>query len=190
MRGPLHIACVVALLLGSAHRAHADDEDARTLFRKGTAQFALRNFDAASKLYERAFELHNDPKILYNAAQAHRLAGHKARALELYESLIRVYGEKFAARDEVNGHIRTLRDAIALEKKNAPPPPVVRVAPPSEPVVALVTPPPQKTPVTKKAWFWGVVGTSIAVVVGGVVAGVVLGTRGPPKPTFGEVPGN
>ena len=36
---------------------------------------------------------------------------------------------------------------------------------------------PRARPVTKKAWFWGVVAGGAVVVVGAVVLGVVLGTR-------------
>jgi hypothetical protein len=36
---------------------------------------------------------------------------------------------------------------------------------------------PAEKPVYKKAWFWGVIGGAAVVVAGGVVLGVVLGTR-------------
>ncbi len=37
------------------------------------------------------------------------------------------------------------------------------------------SPPPR--PLHKRAWFWGVVGTGAAIVVGGIIVGAVLGTR-------------
>jgi hypothetical protein len=42
--------------------------------------------------FEKAFELKSDPALLYNAAQSHRLAGNKERALALYQNHLRVYG--------------------------------------------------------------------------------------------------
>ena len=41
----------------------------------------------------------------------------------------------------------------------------------------LVTPARDEKPVTKKKWFWGVIGGSAAVVTAAVVVGAVLGTR-------------
>jgi tetratricopeptide (TPR) repeat protein len=113
-------ACV--LVLGVSAIAHADD-DAKSLFERGTALFALHRFADAAALYEKAFELKPDPAILYNAAQAHRLAGNGSRALELYQGLLRLYPGKIANRAEVLEHVRQLELALetAQRARNAPP---------------------------------------------------------------------
>ncbi len=57
------------------------------------------------------------------------------------------------------------------------PAPVVTVQPvQAEPAHVELTAAPVRKPITKKGWFWGVMGGAIAVVAAGVVVGVVLGT--------------
>jgi tetratricopeptide (TPR) repeat protein len=108
-------ALIAALLLITA-TARAQ-EDAKTLFERGTALFALHKFGDAAVVFEHAFELKPDPAILYNAAQAHRLASHSARALELYESLLKLYGSKLSNREEIVDHIKQLRAAVDAEQR-------------------------------------------------------------------------
>jgi hypothetical protein len=197
------------LFIALAAPARAD-EDAKAEFERGTALFALHKFSAAAAAFEKAFELRPDPAILYNAAQAHRLSGNKPRALDLYESLLRLYGPKLPNRVEVNNHVRELRHAIEVERHATGSPPLTplpeeSVTTPSRPrpatatpsapapvVVAPAPPPPQKESITKRRWFWPVIGGAAAVVIAGVTVGIVLGTTRtvPPTPTFGSVPGN
>jgi len=202
---------VIALvgMLASA-RAFAD-EDAKSLFERGTALFALHKFGAAAEAFEKAFEIRADPAILYNAAQAHRLAGNKSRSLDLYQSLLRLYGVQLANRAEVVEHIRQLTIAIEAERRATNSPPVTPqprpIEPPTNvpPTAANPNPPApapaatpvlvassEKPPVTKRRWFWPVMGVGIAVVIAGVTVGVVLGTSKtvPPSPTFGVDHGN
>jgi iron complex outermembrane receptor protein len=61
------------------------------------------------------------------------------------------------------------------------PPPTPAPAPTAAPAPAathadLTAHAPEKTPITRKGWFWGVIGGVAVVVVAGVVVGVVLGT--------------
>jgi hypothetical protein len=162
----LSTCVLVVSLLASRVRA----QDTATYEQKATTAFALGHFAVAAEEFEKAFELKSDPALLYNAAQAHRLAGNKERALTLYENYLRVYGKK-EKRAEVETHIEELKEAIAHDKAVAtspptgtepvaagsatPPPPVGVPAPASPPVaasapVALPTaapPPPSEAPV-------------------------------------------
>jgi tetratricopeptide (TPR) repeat protein len=110
-------ACLLLVLVALAAPARAD-EDAKALFDQGTALFALHRFAESAAAYEKAFALHPDPALLYNAAQAQRLAGNKRRARDLYESLLRVYGDRIDNRVEITTRIRELDAALAAE----PPP--------------------------------------------------------------------
>jgi hypothetical protein len=195
---------VLVMLLASFGRA---DEDAKAFYRRATAAFALHHYSDAASAYEKAFELTGDPAVLYNAAQSHRLAGNKERALDLYRSVIKLYGGKLPNQREIHEHIRRLEIAIEAERRatNSPPvvpgpttPPPVAEPPAAQPAPSLVVekppekPTPEKPPVTKRRWFWPVVGTGIAVVVAGVTVGIVLGTSKTvsPQASFGVDRGN
>ncbi len=198
---PVKTLCAVAFLLLLAPLSARADEpvsaSAKEHYQKGTAAYALGNYDEAAREYEAAFQKRQLPELLYNAAQAHRLAGNKKRALLLYENYLRLFGAKIVNRDEVSRLIAQLKTALAADESAAtsPPtnakvvePPVAKPEPQPTLVVAVTKPPPKKkTP----AWVWGVVGAGAAIVVGGVVVGVVLGTRPhDPAASLGAVRGN
>jgi tetratricopeptide (TPR) repeat protein len=126
MRSPIR-TCLFAFLLAVpalAGRARADNvEEARVYVDKATAAYALNKYAVAAENFEKAFELKPDPALLYNAAQAYRLAGNKERALSLYESYLRVY-PKEKRRPEIEAHIKQLKQAIERDKEVANSPPV------------------------------------------------------------------
>src|SRR5688572_23259842 len=143
---------LVAMVLVVAHArvaaaAAVPEADARAFNEKATAAFALGRFAEAAGYFEKAFELKTDPALLYNAAQAHRLAGNKERALTLYQSYLRVYGDK-ERRGEVEARIRELKEAIARDKAVATSPPTgtqpvtVPPSPPAPPPAAAAPPAP------------------------------------------------
>jgi tetratricopeptide (TPR) repeat protein len=201
----LHVVLALALICGSAL---ADENDAKSLFTRGRTAYALGRFADAAELFEKAFELKQDPAILYNAAQAHRLAGDKKKALVLYQNYLRLFGEQ-ANSAEVERRIVELKAAIEAEqaaKTNPPtgllndkggePPPAIAppppTAPPTAPALVVTQPePPAKKPLARRGWFWGVVVGGVAVVGGAVALGVVLGTqKSGPDITLGSVKAN
>jgi tetratricopeptide (TPR) repeat protein len=80
-----------ALLLcgGAAHAAEPDPE-ARRLYAQGKAEYAQGHYVEAIQLFERSYALSESTALLFNMAQAHRLAGpaHCADALALYKSYV------------------------------------------------------------------------------------------------------
>ncbi|HEY6475551.1 MAG TPA: tetratricopeptide repeat protein, partial [Polyangia bacterium] len=84
---------VVALqiVLARAPASAAQSSAARKAYEEATAAFGLGRYAEAADRYEKAFSLHPDPALLYNAAQAFRLAGNSKRALELYRNYLRLY---------------------------------------------------------------------------------------------------
>src|SRR6185503_7865633 len=115
-RSVVFAAAVAAGLLlaggaGAAGKGRTEKaEEAREYLDKATAAFALNRYAVAAENYEKAFELKPDPAVLYNAAQAHRLAGNKERALDLYQSYLRMYGTE--KRAEIEKHVENLKEAI------------------------------------------------------------------------------
>jgi hypothetical protein len=73
------VCAALVLLLASAGAAAAGKgkgkaEQIRDYLDRATAAFALNHFADAADNYEKAFALKPDAAVLYNAAQAHRLA--------------------------------------------------------------------------------------------------------------------
>jgi tetratricopeptide (TPR) repeat protein len=144
---------LAGLPLHVARAAGSDSEQARSFFDKATASFALGRYPVAADNFEKAFELKPDPALLYNAAQAHRLAGDKERALVLYQNYLRLYA-KAGRRSEVETRIEDLKKAIEHDHQvaNSPPtttmPSSVLPAVPTfgaEPAPAPAPPPPSPT---------------------------------------------
>jgi tetratricopeptide (TPR) repeat protein len=99
------MALLVACLALPAAAAGGATEDARAHYERGTSLYALGKFAEAAQEYEKAFELKPDPALLYNAAQAHRIAGNKQRALFLYQNFLRVFGTSSPNAPEVERHV-------------------------------------------------------------------------------------
>jgi len=178
--------------------ARADDAaTARDAYGKGMAHYHLEEYDAAIEEWERGFRAKPAPEFLYNIAQAYRLSKRPDKALSFYQKYLRVAPDA-KNRDEVQRQMAALQELIDKQKSSAEGPPqqplpatgVTTPPPTAPPPVAPPTPTatsttgradlvaqPAEKPVYKKAWFWGVIGGAAVVVAGGVVLGVVLGTR-------------
>jgi tetratricopeptide (TPR) repeat protein len=192
-RGLTVVAIAAIVALGTIASALAENpSDARTDARKhydtATAAYALGRYDDAATEFERAFTLKPDPAILYNAAQAYRLAGKRERALELYRSYLRVYGRRAEHASDVDWHIGDLEKVIERERRTAPiaraslttgdSSPRAPLPPLTPPATSLVAAPPaaRARPIYRRWWFWAGAG---AIVVGAIV-GIALATRTSP----------
>src|SRR4051794_29733188 len=101
----IRLSLTVALLLGVIGPVRADDaSEARMHYERATSAFALGKFADAASEYEKAFELKSDRALLFNAAQSHRQAGDKQRALLLYQNYLRIF-TKAPNRPEVQRQI-------------------------------------------------------------------------------------
>jgi tetratricopeptide (TPR) repeat protein len=212
------LAPVLALLLFlAAPAAAADRSEARKAYDAATAAFGLGHYAEAAEKYETAFSIHPDPALLYNCAQAYRLAGNRDRALELYRNYLRLYPDRSNA-EEARSQVAALSKALENERHAAVAPPPVAPAPTPapmppavapEPVTLSPAPAPSPPPVSQtvaatvtttpsseppptagsRTWLWIAVGA--AVVVGGTVA-ILFATRGEkfPDATYGTATGN
>jgi hypothetical protein len=141
--GGFVFAVAVVAALGVPLRAEgAEGDDGKAHLDKATTAFALAHYDVAADEFEKAFEAKPDPAILFKAAQAHDLAGHKPRALALYQSYLRTY-EKAANRAEAQARTEELKREGAADRPPAvsgqvgPPTPETQ-APPQFPAAPAV----------------------------------------------------
>lgn len=173
-------AVLIAVLLGAATPAKADRNEARKAYDEATAAFGLGRYAEAAEKYEKAFSIHPDPALLYNCAQAYRLAGNRARALELYRNYLRLYPDRSNA-DEARSQVTALSKAIDDQKPAAvvpPPVPAETTAPVVSPAPAMSTAPapPLSTPPS----------SSSAPVSQTVAAGIASGPSAEPAPSGGS----
>jgi len=195
-------------LLWALPAGAADVEKAKEHFKAGLSAFTLGDYAKAASEYEAAYAIEPDPALLYNAAQAHRLAGNKPRALFLYQNYLR-YFPKMPNRAEVQKHVANLQAAIASEKEATTTPPTTPMSPqpaPAEPAPApAATPAPAASapaaapapnaadqaihaaPEPKKKrtpkWVWGVVGGVAAAAAIALGVGLGIGLSGSSYPS-------
>src|SRR4029077_11792612 len=132
----VRVLAVAVVLLVALPTAPARADEASVYQQKATAAFALGEYKEAAEDFERAFKLHPDPALLYNAAQAHRLGGNKERALTLYENYLRVYGKKNGRAEEVQKHVDDLKLAIEHDKAAGTSPPAAPASANAQPAKA------------------------------------------------------
>jgi hypothetical protein len=122
VRSPHTVAVLVLLLACLARPAlAASGKDAKKIYEEATAAFGLGKYAVAAEKYEAAFAIRPDPALLYNAAQAYRLAGNKPRALELYRNYVRLYPDGSNASD-ARGQFAALKKEIEEGAGVQPPP--------------------------------------------------------------------
>jgi tetratricopeptide (TPR) repeat protein len=78
---------VVILLVSAVARAD-DLQDAREHYSKATRAYEVGQYDEAIAEFATAYKLKDDPSILFNLAQAHRMGGHRDEALRTYRMFL------------------------------------------------------------------------------------------------------
>ena len=175
--------------------AHADDiKGAREHFRNGSKAYELGQFDQAISEYQNAYQIRDDPAILYNIAQAHRLAGHAEKALFFYRSYLHRLPDA-SNNEEVERRINDLVRAVETQK--APPTTAIEaadvapkiVAPVAEPAAVVLTSPlPRRsTPVYKRWQLWTGISVGVVVIAGAVTLGVLLAPSPQFNPTIHDI---
>jgi tetratricopeptide (TPR) repeat protein len=169
---------------------------AKEHFALGRAHYERGELDAAIREFELGYKLKPLPTLLFNIAQVARVSGQNAKALDAYERYLKL-DPRAPERADVEHWIAVLRkkvdrSALASSRTGArtpapAPAPTVEPVPAPEPArpaeaaaQALIAPPPPPAPPPKnRRTLWIVLGTvGGALVLGGVVTGIVLGTRG------------
>ncbi len=175
--------CLIVCLATTTARAD-DPAAARLHYKEGTKAFDLGLYDKAIAEYMTAYQAVNDPALLYNLAQAHRLAGHPRDALRFY----RVYLQRLPGaenRPEVEEKIVELKqvvDRLDRAQNDLQPDHALDTGAPattSTTNAAGVTPaavvaPPAPPPPPGRTLRWAGIGTG-AVGVGALAVGIAFG---------------
>jgi tetratricopeptide (TPR) repeat protein len=201
------VAAFTLLFLFSANvAADPPTDEVKARVRKATAEYNLGQYLEAAKDYEVAYRDTLDANLLFNVAQAYRLAGETDKAIIAYRSYLRS-NPPSDQRALAESKLRELEEKRGVSagplSASAPvvpaatstptvvsPPAATTPAPttsPAAPAVAplapesnvLVSPPPAEPPRSDafyKRWPFWVV-TGV-VVAGGVLAAVLLANRG------------
>jgi tetratricopeptide (TPR) repeat protein len=137
----------VPLLAALSRPAHAADEPrsvAREYYARGVALANAGDYEQALAQFQRAYELSPHYAVLYNIAQAERALGHSGKALEAFESYLRLGAEQI--KPERRSEVEAAIEALKAEHSTAEhqPAPVVP-PPPAAPVAAAPAQPPAKS---------------------------------------------
>lgn len=185
-RGLLVLAVLLGLGLGPGPAAPApawaaanpsdegcnQDEVCREHFIKAKALYKQQDYTSALQEFQTAYQRRQTPILLANIGRTLHKLGRPKEALDYYRQCQEAAKSDAELQEKLKGYIAEAQALIT-----AAPPPVDTNEPPPAPLAPPPPPPPMPKPVYKKGWFWAVIGVSAAVVIGGVVTGVVLGTR-------------
>jgi tetratricopeptide (TPR) repeat protein len=145
-RPRLPVVLVLVLALFAPVAARADDSTtAREHYQRGTSFYDLGKYAEAIQEFEAAYQLKNDPALLYNLAQSHRLAGNAEQALHFYRTYLR-YVPKAANRAEIEDRIKQLDQLVAQKSAMQTTPPNLAIPPPVAPPPVQTAPPPVTAP--------------------------------------------
>jgi tetratricopeptide (TPR) repeat protein len=138
----VRIALALVLALTASAAAETNVEKARGHFKQGKAFQDAGVFERAAEEFKLAYAADPRPEMLFNIAQAYRLAKRAAEALDYFKQYLDKQPNGAGA-DEARKHVVTLTKQIDEEAaaKEAPPPTTLPpVAPP--PVATPPAPPP------------------------------------------------
>lgn len=110
-----------------ARVAHADD--AEKLYNDGQAAYDAKRYDDAIAAWGKAYEASRLPALIFNLAQAHRLAGHCAKAVEAYKKFLSL-DPSSDERPSAEQFMRELEPCPAPAPRTVTPPeqkPVIRI---------------------------------------------------------------
>jgi tetratricopeptide (TPR) repeat protein len=171
------LACLLALGAGTPE-ARADDrkERALALWKEGVARYDLGRFDQAIDLFEKAYEVHPYPEILFNLGQAHRQKKGYERAIFFFRAYLR-NKPRAENRQEVAELIAEMEQLLEAQRSagERPPegvedPPRGAVAPAAAVTPAPQPPPPEPPPARGDGLEWGLTVGGGVVAAGGVGA--------------------
>jgi tetratricopeptide (TPR) repeat protein len=85
----LALAVLGSILVTAPASAQSESEAAKAAFQEGKRAYNLGRWEEALAGFEKAYKLSGDTVLLFNVAQAHRMAGHLEEALVSYRAFLR-----------------------------------------------------------------------------------------------------
>ena len=154
---PLVYLALGVLLLAAprsalAQMTQAQKDEVKLHYQRATRAYDLQKYLEAIDEYQKAYEISGDPPMLYNIAQAYRLADQPAEAARYYRRFLQRMPSA-RNREDVERKIAD-QEKIAEQRKKTevvtpPPPPPTNPPTKPPPIVEVKPPPPVVTPPTQ-----------------------------------------
>lgn len=111
------LVAALALLISAAVGARADDDDDVAAYKQavsnGTALFAQADYAGARAAFEKAFDIHADPVLVFNIASTYRREGDLEQAVTAYKRYLSLATDGDKARKQLAREtIDSLQDTI------------------------------------------------------------------------------
>jgi hypothetical protein len=116
--GALFLGFVLPVKNGVTAPAAGDAQKARDLYHQGSVFFDTGQFGKAVEVWQRAYEVKQDPTFLYDIGQAYRLAGDPRKALFFYKSFLRNGPRNSQVRNDAEQKVAALQKQIAAEDRS------------------------------------------------------------------------
>lgn len=181
-RGLGLLATVVAiasalLIVGSPRLGCAQSFDKH--YKRGLALYQEKDYEGAITEMSAAYEQRQLPRLLLNIGQAYRKMGNAREALLYYERYLKADpGASPQLKAEINSYIEQMRALIEVPKvqdpsvKNNPSSPDGSSGQMMPEQAAKAKDEQPRRPIYKRAWFWGVIGGTVAAAI---IIGVSVG---------------
>jgi tetratricopeptide (TPR) repeat protein len=180
----LHVCLALAVFAGPVATAAAaapdasSPADADALSEAAVEKFEAKDYDGAAALFERAYEADPQPNYLFNIGRVYEEKGDLRRAVEFYQRFVGEPGVDLESRQAATERLRVLREALR-ELEGDPDPVAPTVTPEPEPASTDADdtrPDPARTRKLRIAGYTLLGVGGVALIAGGVVGGVALGT--------------
>jgi len=119
---------LVILLVLATGVASAQAPDAEQLYKDGQTAYDAKRYDDAIAAWSKSYELSRLPALVFNLAQAHRLAGHCAKAVESYKKFLSLDPQS-DERPAAEQFLRELEPCVKPKPIDLKPPPKVEILP-------------------------------------------------------------